>query len=166
MTQGVKTALTLAVLAALLGLATVWGWSSLTAPLPRVSDAPACVETAVSAGETVTPGQVTVSVLNAGRRAGLASRTMTDFAAQGFNRGSSGNAPARSGVSYAQIWTDDPQSPAVALVASRLGRVRVVQRAVEQVGVVVVVGDRFHDLAKGVPSVKAAKGTTICSPPA
>jgi hypothetical protein len=165
MSQALKTTLTLAVLAALLGFGASWGWSSLTAPLPTTDKAPVCVETAVAAGQTITPEQVTVSVLNAGRRGGLASRTMTDFASAGFNRGSSGNAPARSGVTYAQIWTDDPQSPAVALVASRLGRAKIVQRPVEQVGVVVVVGDRFHDLAKGVPSVKAAKGTTICSPP-
>jgi hypothetical protein len=164
MSQGVKTALTLVVLAALLGVGASWGWSSFTAPLPRTDEAPICVETPVAAGQTITPEQVTVSVLNAGRRSGLATRTMTDFVAQGFHKGSSGNAPARSGVSYAQIWTDDPQSPAVALVASRLGRAKVVQRAVDQVGVVVVVGDRFHDLARGKASVAAAKGTTICSP--
>ncbi|MDH2412645.1 LytR C-terminal domain-containing protein [Nocardioides sp. CER19] len=166
MTQAVKTVLTLAVLAALLAFAASWGWSALTAPLPSLTSGPACVETAVSAGETVTTQQVTVSVLNAGKRAGLASRTMTALTDQGFNKGDSGNAPAKTAVTYAQIWTDDPTSPAVALVASRFGgRAKIVQHDVAEVGVVVVVGDKFRTLTKGKPSVKATKGTTICSPP-
>jgi hypothetical protein len=165
MTQAVKTVLTLTVLVALLASAAAWGWSKLTAPLPSLSSGPSCVETPVEAGDTVTPAQVTVSVLNAGKRAGLASRTMTALMEQGFNKGDSGNAPARTAVGAAQIWTDDPDSPAVALVASRLGRVKVVQRDVDQVGVVVVVGDRFRKVGKGPASVKATKRTTICSPP-
>ena len=164
MNQAVKTTLTLAVLAALLAFAAVWGWSALTEPLPKLAKAPTCVETPIEAGDTVTPEQVTVSVLNAGKRAGLASRTMTAFMGQGFNRGDSGNAPAGTVVSNAQIWTDDPGSPAVALVASRLEKAKVVQRDVDQVVVVVVVGDRFRELHAGPASVVAAKGTTICSP--
>lgn len=165
MRQGPKTVITLAVLAALLAFAASWGWSALTEPLPKLANGPTCVETPVDAGDTVTPAQVTVSVLNAGRRAGLASRTMTALIDQGFNKGDSGNAPPKTAVGYAQIWTDDPSSPAVALVASRLERVKVVQRDVEQVGVVLVVGDNFKTLGKGKPSVTATKGTTICSPP-
>lgn len=165
MTQAVKTTVTLAVLAALLVLGASWGWSALTKPLPKLADAPTCVETPVQTGETVTPDQVTVSVLNAGRRVGLATRTMTALTGEGFNRGDSGNAPGGTLVGNVQIWTDDPDSPAVALVASRLPRVKVVQRDVSQVGVVVVVGDNFQQVGKGVASVAAAKGTTICSPP-
>lgn len=165
MTQAVRTVTTLAALGVLLVLAAAWGWSALTAPLPSVSSGPTCVETPVDAGDTVTPTEVTVSVLNAGRRAGLASRTMTAFTGEGFNKGDSGNAPPKTSVGAVQIWTDDPGSPAVALVASRLGRVKVVQRDVDAIGVVVVVGDRFGGVGKGPASVTATKGTTICSPP-
>jgi hypothetical protein len=165
MTQAVKTLITLVVLVVLLGLAASWGWSALTAPLPDLSSGPTCVDTPVDAGDTVTPQQVTVSVLNAGRRAGLASRTMTALTDGGFNKGDSGNAPRRTPVGAVQIWTDDPGSPAVALVASRLGRVKVVQRDVGEVGVVVVVGDKFGGVRKGPASVRATRGTTICSPP-
>lgn len=164
MRQGAKTALTLAVLAGLLVVAASWGWSALTAPLPHLSAAAACTETPVQAGDPITPAQVTVSVLNAGKRSGLASRTMTAFTGAGFNKGDSANAPANAGVTYAQIWTDDPGSPAVALVATWLDHVKIVQRAIDQVGVVVVVGDRFSKLAKGKASVTATKPTTICSP--
>jgi len=166
MTQGVKTLITLAVLSALLAFAAVWGWSALTAPMPKLASAPACVETAISPGDTVTPQQVTVSVLNAGKRSGLASRTMVALTDQGFHKGDSANAPAKTNVTYAQIWTDDPSSPAVALVASRIAHVKVVQHDVDQVGVVVVVGDKFRQLSKGLASAKATKPTTICSPAA
>jgi hypothetical protein len=165
MTQAAKTVVTLAVLAAMLGFGAVWGWDKLTAPLPKLASAPACVETPIEPGDTVTPEQVTVSVLNAGRRSGLASRTMTALGDAGFNKGDSGNAPAKTAVTYAQIWTDDPSSPAVALLASWVPRARVVQHDIDQVGVVLVVGDKFRDLAHGKPSVAATKGTTICSPP-
>lgn len=165
MGQGAKTTVTLAVLVALLAFGATWGWSALTQPLPKLADAPSCTETPVSAGDTVTPEQVTVSVLNAGKRAGLASRTMTELTDQGFHQGQSGNAPSGTKVGYAQIWTDDPDSPAVALVRSRLGRAKVVQRDIDQVGVVLVVGDKFDKLRKGKASVTATKATTICSPP-
>jgi hypothetical protein len=164
MTQGAKTVITLAVLAALLGFGASWGWSALTKPFPGLADAAACVETPVDAGDTVTPEQVTVSVLNAGKRSGLASRTMTALTDQGFNQGDSGNAPASTRVANAQIWTDDPSSPAVALVSSWVKKVKVVQRDVDQVGVVLVVGDDFGTLAKGKASLSATKPTTICSP--
>ena len=165
MRQGVKTGITLAVLAAMVVFAASWGWSALTEPLPKLADAPTCVETPVEPGDTVTTEQVTVSVLNAGKRAGLASRTMNALHDVGFNEGDSGNAPAKTNVAYAQIWTDDPTSPAVALVASWLDRVKVVQHDIDQVGVVLVVGDNFRTVKKGKASVKATKGTTICSPP-
>jgi hypothetical protein len=155
----------MAVLLVLLMVGAAWGWSALTKPLPGLADAPTCVETAIEPGDTVTPEQVTVSVLNAGKRAGLASRTMTALVDQGFNRGDSANAPAGTAVARAQIWTDDPTSPAVALLASRLKGVKVVPRDVTQVGVVLVVGDRFGTLGKGPASVAAAKRTPICSPP-
>jgi hypothetical protein len=164
MSQAAKTVVTLAVLVVLLGVAAAWGWSSLTKPLPGLADAPVCVETPVGAGDTVTPEQVTVSVLNAGKRSGLAGQTMTDLVDQGFTEGDRGNAPATMPVGNVQIWTDDPDSPAVALVATRLKKVRVVQRDVDQVGVVIVVGDKFRGVGKGRPSVTATKPTTICSP--
>jgi hypothetical protein len=166
MRQGVKTLLTLAVLAAMVGFAASWGWSALTAPLPGLAKAPSCVETPVEAGDTVTAQQVTVSVLNAGRRAGLASRTMVALHDKGFNQGESGNAPAKTTVSNAQIWTDDPSSPAVALLASWLDKVKIVQHDIDQGGVVLVVGDKFRSLKNGRTSVTATKPTTICSPPA
>ncbi len=64
------------------------------------------------------------------------------------------------------IWTKDPDSPAVRLVASRLGpKVVIEKRSAPGSGVTVVVGDGFEDLVKGKRAVVAKSDAQICSPP-
>lgn len=167
MTPLARTTLTIGVLLlALLG-AGAWGWHQVTSPLPTLtSSSEICTETPVKKDGTVTPEMVTISVLNAGKRSGLAAKTMAAFTQAGFHQGSSANAPVNTKVAGVEIWTDDPDSPAVALVKSRLRGAKVVQTAATQVGVTLVVGDKFAGVSKGKASVKSAKDTTICSPPA
>ncbi|HEU4810684.1 MAG TPA: LytR C-terminal domain-containing protein [Nocardioides sp.] len=166
MRDGARTTATLAVLFCILLLAAVWGWSALTDPFPGKADLPTCVATSVPEGEKVYPDQVVVSVFNAGTREGLAGRTMQLFTDQGFVEGDSGNAPSNARVSTAEIWTDDPTSPAVLLIASRLGpNAKIVRRDTTGAGVVVIVGDAFKDLREGRKSVKATEDSEICSPP-
>jgi len=165
MRRGARSAATLAVLSAILVIGGAWGWSEVTKPFPGKADPPVCVDTAVSAGEKVYPGQVVVSVFNAGTRDGLAGRTMGLFTDQGFVAGDSGNAPTGARVPRVQIWTTDPRSPAVRLVASHLGRhVNVVRRKASGAGVVVMVGDGFTKLVHGREKVRATADATICSP--
>jgi hypothetical protein len=166
MPQGARSALTIGVLGVLLLVAAIWGWSAATEPLPERVDTPICVSTPVGAGEKVFPQQVTVSVYNAGHRQGLAARTMQIFTDRGFAEGKSGNVITRGKVRRAVIWTDDPKSPAVRLVASRLGpKTKAVRHDGPGVGVTVVVGDGFGHLVKGSRAVVARTDTTICSPP-
>lgn len=160
-----KSLVTLAALGVLLFVAAVWGWASLTKPFPSNEDA-ICVDRTFEAGEKVTPGDVTVSVLNAGTRNGLASLTMNLFEEQGFAPGQEGNATDAK-VNKVQIWTDDRRDPAVQLVKSHLGKgTRVLLKDATTAGVQVVVGDGFQDLVKGKKSVKATDAATVCGPPA
>ncbi|MEP9362619.1 LytR C-terminal domain-containing protein [Nocardioides sp. CN2-186] len=165
MTRGARTAVTIAVLCVLLAVAAVWGWHATTKPLPGKVDSPICVDTSVAAGDKVFPEQVTVSVYNAGDREGLAGRTMQLLTDAGFAEGKSGNAPDGK-VSDVAIWTQEPDNPAVLLVASRLGPdVDIVDKPGQGAGVTVVVGDDFTDLVKGRRAITAAADSQICSPP-
>jgi hypothetical protein len=166
MSQGARSAITISILAVVLAIAALWGWSAATDPLPGKVDTPVCVDRAVEAGTKVFPEDVTVSVYNAGTREGLAGRTMQLFDDAGFAQGKSGNAQTRERVARAEIWTLEPRSPAVRLVASRLGPgVEIERREPPGVGVSVLVGDGFTDLAQGRRAVTAAADVTICSPP-
>ncbi len=160
---------TLGVLCVLLLVGVSWGWSSVTEPLPKTEDPPICVDTIVAAGDKVYPDQITVSVLNGGSREGLAGQTMDALVGQGFLEGQLANAPAKANVTDAEIWTDDPQSAAVLLVATYLAKngkgVVIREEETTALGVNVVVGDEFQAVIKGNKSVTADTDTTICSPP-
>lgn len=164
MTQSMRTTITLLGLGVLMVIAAVWGWSATMKPLPAKVDSPICVDSAISAGEKVYPQQVTVSVYNAGTREGLAGRTMQLLKDAGFTKGQAGNA-ASAKVDNVEIWTTTPDSPDVQLLATYLGDVEIERRDGPGVGVSVVVGDRFRDLAPGERSIVAETDAEICSPP-
>lgn len=161
----VRSAIVLCALAVALVVGGVWGWKQMTKPFPAKAQAAVCVDTAVKAGTKVYPAQVVVTVLNASHREGLASRTISALTDAGFVAGKSGNAPGHAHVKKAEIWTPDPESPAVHLVATWLHRPAVVKRAVDQPGVVVLVGEDFGQVAGGRKFTVAATDTSICSPP-
>ncbi|HEX3929654.1 MAG TPA: LytR C-terminal domain-containing protein [Nocardioides sp.] len=162
----VKTLITLAILAALLFIGVTWGWAALRTPFPHSTTTKTCYPTTLKPGDRVSPPKVTVTVLNASDRAGLAERTISDFEDQGFGPGSVGNAPKGTVVHYAQIWAHNRQNPAVQLVASRLGpHAAIVAKKYSGPGVVVVVGAQFQQLVEGKQSTRVTKAVTICSPP-
>jgi methionine-rich copper-binding protein CopC len=166
-----RTALTLAALVALLMIGVSWGWSEVTTPVPDTEEesTAVCEDVTVAAGDKVHPDQVTVSVLNAGTREGLAGRTMADLVDEGLRQGQKANAPDGTKVEDVEIWTDDPSSPAVRLVATYLAKngkgVEVVRREPLNLGVNVVVGDEFDKVVKGRAAVIASDDAVICSPP-
>ena len=165
MSQTMRTTITLLVLGVLLAVAAVWGWKATMEPLPAKVDSPICVEADVSEGDKVFPQQVAVSVYNASQREGLAGRTMQLLTDEGFVKGQAGNATGAK-VDVAAIWTTEPENPDVRLVASYLGPdVDIERRDGLGVGVTVVVGDKFKELAAGRRAVRASEDTQICSPP-
>lgn len=165
-TARLRSGLTLLALVGLLLVGVSWAWSAVSEPFPDRGDALVCVPTTVAAGDKVFPDQVTVSVLNAGTRSGLAQRTMGNLEERGLARGSLGNAPPDTVVRNVQIWAEDLDDPAVRLVRSYLGgKATMVEREPPLPGVNIVVGDKFRELRKGRDSVVAKTEAEICSPP-
>lgn len=165
MNPHLKSGLTLGVLAIMVIAGAVWGWTALTEPFPKPAPPPKCQDVDVAAGDKVRRDEVTVSVFNAGKRVGLAKRTLELLANKGFAEGNQGNAPAGTKVQVAQVWAADASNPAVQLVVSWLPKgTKVVPGERLGDGVVVVVGDGFEALRKGRQKVKAGADTTICSP--
>lgn len=163
-----RTAGTLVVLVVLLVIGVSWGWSKVTAPVPESEEEPTalCEDVTVAKGDRLLAEQVTVSVLNAGTREGLASRTMAALVDRGLHQGQRDNAPDGTNVEGVAIWTDDPSNPAVRLVASYLGKgVEVVRRDPVNLGVNVVVGDKFGGVVDGRPSIVVGEDAIVCIPP-
>ncbi|MGI8523090.1 MAG: LytR C-terminal domain-containing protein [Nocardioides sp.] len=165
-----RSGVTLVVLAVLLVVGGLWGWSSLSKPFPdhgsTTSTSP-CSKVRVAKGDRISASQLLVSVFNGGGRSGLADLTATALTDQGFGVGNVGNAPKGTKVPYAQVWSKKPDDPGVRLVVSRLGQLaHVVPQHLKAPGIVVVVGRLFDQPVPGLPSVKVTRATTICSPPA
>ena len=160
----VRSLATLVVLVLVLVLAGVWGWSAIREPFPQESNPPPCLDREFAKGDTVKPRDVTVSVWNAGKRVGLAGLTMDLLSEAGFDEGSEGNTPGKRRIDRVEIWTDEPDNPAVQLVASHLGKVDIMKRNSGAPGVLVVVGDGFDDLVPGKKSVTVRAEATVCGP--
>lgn len=162
-----KSALTLGVLALLLVVGVSWGYAQVTEPFPGKVDPPICINRTHPAGDRIYPQDVTVSVVNASNREGLAGLVMSQLVDdEGFAQGQTGNAPKGTKVTRAEIWTTDPDNPAVLLVRSRLGQAEVVEKDDPgKVGIVVVVGPEFGDLFdNGRPSIVADEDVVVCGP--
>src|SRR5687768_7471486 len=126
LTARARTAITLAFLAVLVLVGVTWGWAQVSEPLPGKVDAPLCVDTSYAAGDELFVQDVTVSVLNASSREGLAGRTMAELEDAGFAEGQTTNAPQGTAISTpAEIWVTDPENPAAKLVRKRFGKVPV-----------------------------------------
>lgn len=161
-----KSAVTLGVLALLLVLGVSWGFGQVTEPFPGKVDPPICVDKSYSEGERIYPGSVTVSVLNASGREGLAGRVLQELVDDGFAKGQTGNAPEGTTVQRVEIWTKDADTSVVLLVRSRLGQAEVLEKPVPgAAGIVVVVGQDFeHIFDVGRPSILVDPDTVVCGP--
>ena len=161
-----RTLVTLLVLVGVVLLSAMWGWSQVIKPFPGKVDPPPCVERSVAKGEKIFPQDVLVNVLNAGERNGLAGSLMKQLKDVGFSGGTTSNAPKGADVPKVQIWSKHPDGPDTQILKSWFGSgTKVVSRGGQYPGLVVVVGDDFHQLVKGQKSLRAAASATICTPP-
>lgn len=162
-----RSAITLAALVLLVLLAVRIGVDRVSEPFPESAEPPVCTDETLAAGDTVVPGDVTVSVLNAGGANGLAGRTLSELADRGFGRGDLADAPEGTRkVVRSQIWTaGGEETAAVKLVKTYLlGKVTVVDREGPLPGLNVVVGTKFRDVKDGTAQTKAGEGETTCVP--
>lgn len=161
LSEGVKSALTLLALAALVALAAMWGWSAATKPFPTSGPAPLCTDSTITEGTKVFREDVVVSVYNGSKRSRLAAATQEMLVDRGFVAGETGNAPAQ--VPTTQIYSSDPENPAARLVKRQFRDAEIVPGEELGPGVVVVVGESFKELrTKEVESVKAKADATVC----
>ena len=156
MSGALRSALTLAVLALLVVVASLWGWAAFTKPFPKDEPVPICESATIPAGSEVRRDQVVVS-----GRSGLAGSTSAQLAERGFVAGDGADSPQPAATT--QIWSSDPTNPAVQLVQKQFKGAQVVPGNPIGVGVVVVVGEKFTALRKKqVESVVAESDATIC----
>lgn len=165
MSPRLRSATTLLTLLVVLLVFALVGWHWLTRPFPARAAAQACVDRQYAAGDKLWPSDVTVSVMNASDRVGLAGRTLSALELKHFGAGQQANAPKRTHVPRVQIWTENPNDPAVRLVARWLPSPHIVKRASSLPGITVVVGQGFTKVrTNGPDSLKASKAGTVCSP--
>jgi capsular polysaccharide biosynthesis protein len=159
-----RTAVTLGVLGLLLVFGVVRGLDAVSDPFPVNEEPPVCVDSTVTAGDILRAPGVTVSVINAGRKTGLARTTLDDLKAEGFAAGEVANVPDKS-VQSAEIWSPDGRTAAVRLLETYLGgTVRVVKRQSSVAGITVVVGDQFPGVQEGRLQIKVHADGTVCGP--
>ncbi len=167
MPRGLKTALTLVALVALIVVGGMWGWASFTEPFPERAGPRACTDTTIAAGDSLTPEKLLVDVYNASDRVGLAGRTADELRSAGFVVGRTTDAPDGTVVKVAEIWTADPQGPEAKLLRSYLGkRAKITNAEPLDEGITLVVGPKFKKVTKGKKSLELGQDTIVCEPPA
>lgn len=162
------TAITLLVLLLVLAGMAVYGFKSLTSPLPGSSaSAKKCDGTQKKVQGYLKRSEVQVSVFNAGQREGLAGTTLEKVEAAGFRAGNSGNAPKSAEVRRAIVWTTKEHDRAALLVARAFGRRTKVEVTNTDLGpgIDVLVGNKFKGLApKAIKRIRLPAPIETCIP--
>lgn len=153
----------------------LWGYHSALAPIDNANkvsatttpDAPGC-----AAGQKATiiafvrRSQVTVSVFNAGKKAGRARSTLSRLEAAGFRPGAIGNAPQGAHVVRAEVHASAADATKAALVARAFGTQTpvVVDNNNLGPGIDVFIGDKFHRLDPRAPiKIRLPQPVVVCS---
>lgn len=161
-----RTAVVLLVLCGVVAFMAVYGVKAATAPLPGSgSSAENCSAAEKQVKRFVKRPEVQVSVFNAGRREGLAGKTLDRMERAGFRPGAAGNAPRKAKVRRAEVWTTRQDDTGAQLVARALGRrTKVVVTETDLgPGIDVLVGNNFRRLDPKAPAkLRLPKPKTTC----
>lgn len=111
--------LTLLVAMVVFVVGTLMGFKLLTAQADTATAAPTCTKRTVAVGEPLTTNLVTINVLNASTRAGLANRIAINLQRNGLLAGTVANSTSARNPTRVTILTNDPTDPRVKLVASQ-----------------------------------------------
>lgn len=144
------------------------GFKLLTAAPEKTNAAPACQTVTAQAGKRLSSNMVTVNVLNASERAGLANRVLIDLQSNGFLGGSKGNSTDTAPKRVA-IVTNDRKDPRVKLVAQQFkDNVKYSKpQGSAGDGITVVVGPNYSGLkSKPKTSVRTDREISACIPAA
>ncbi|MGH1564646.1 LytR C-terminal domain-containing protein [Mumia sp. DW29H23] len=170
MSRGLRTFLTMSVLAAVLVAGTYTGVRLLFAEAPELPDADAsssCRNRTLEPGEQLAPNQVSVNVFNAGGRSGMANRTMINLQGIGFLPGKIGNAPDDTRIANVRVVAREPKRVDARLVGAQFkGKVQYTKGTPEdEASVEVYIGTDFKGMKKEpVKAIKAKNRVTLCVP--
>lgn len=160
-----RVAATLGVLALFFLFAVTRGLDAVSKPFPKGEDPPVCVETALKKNDILRVAGVTVNVVNAGSKSGLARTTLTDLEERGFAGGTVANQPDPD-VRSVEVRDAGGKTPAARLVRTYLGgTVRIVEDPDVGPGVTVVVADGFAGVREGRGGLRITEPASVCGPP-
>ncbi|MBP8921422.1 MAG: LytR C-terminal domain-containing protein [Micropruina sp.] len=154
----IKTPLTMLALLALVVVGGLWGWTNATAQIPPRQLEP-CVATDV--GGKLAPGHVTVRVLNAGLRGGLAKRVSTNLRSYGFFILRVNNAEVRHAETV--IVGNAPDSPEVRLIAGFFKNAKISGDGRADHVVDVLLGDEYQGMVLN-PKTSLPVSGPVCLP--
>ncbi|HWU31419.1 MAG TPA: LytR C-terminal domain-containing protein [Marmoricola sp.] len=145
----------------------LWGTSELLAPFPKRGTATTtCDPSKEIFIRTMGRSEVTVSIYNAGAKAGTAGRLAAQFTRLGFKVSTVSNAPATAQIPVSAVVGPSTTDPATRLVALTMGpSATVTSDPALQLGpgINVFIGPKHHALAKTAPrTVRLNTPTVLC----
>lgn len=161
-----KGLLTLGVAAAVTVAMALWGFSELTSPFPRTASK-TCGPADRIVTKTITRSEVTVSIYNAGARAGTAARFSKALTRLGFRVSTVGNAREGVTIPVAEVVGPSVTDPATKLVAAALGaNTTITSDPSLQIGpgVNIYIGPKHGAVLKSPPREMALPTPTITCP--
>lgn len=155
-----RTPITLIVLLVVLGYGALWGYRRVVAPFVAKPPPPCVTQQA----QQLTPGQVTVKILNGGDERGFATNVAKVLRARGFNVVAVGNTDDK--VTKTTIVGAAAENPEVKLVAGQFSDsvIRVDGRPDHSVDVVLGKNNGDAVPGAGYPTVIPLPGGTVCLP--